>query len=177
MTLVATQNPDIATGPVADTYAEIAKLFGRVPNALQIYSSSPALLAQQWDTVRYYRNHPTLSAALLATVRMLVSQANDCEYCVGFNEALLINACGQTPEQVAATKAQPEAAPLPPKDKAMLLLVLKAMAAPHTVVARDLDNLRALGWTDGDMLDAVAHGARNTAVDILFNTFQVERDF
>lgn len=34
-----------------------------------------------------------------------------------------------------------------------------------------------MGWTDSDLIDAVAHGARNTAVDILFNTFKIERDF
>ena len=177
MTLLATETPDTASGAVAETYQEIMKLFGRIPNALQIYSASPELLAQQWEAVRYFRGHPTLSAALLASIRMLVSKNNDCAYCVGFNEGLLINMCGQTPEQVAATKADPEATPLAPKDKAMLLFVLKATATPHAVGKPDLDRLRALGWTDRDLLDAVAHGARNTAVDILFNAFKIERDF
>ena len=177
MTLLTTQTPETATGAVAETYKAVAGLFGRVPNAVQFYSSSPVLLAQQWDSIRYYRNHPALSAALLASIRMLVSKNNDCEYCVGFNEALLINMCGQTPGEVAATKADPKATPLAEKDRAMLLFVLKAMATPHAVGKPDLDHLRGLGWTDGDMLDAVAHGARNTAVDILFNTFKIERDF
>ncbi|WP_298139446.1 hypothetical protein [Acidiferrobacter sp.] len=177
MTLLTTQSPEAATGAVAKTYEAITHLFGRVPNALRIYSSSPELLAQQWDGVRYYRNHPTLSAALLASIRMLVSKRNDCEYCVGFNEAFLINVCRQTPAQVAATKADPTTAPLTDKDRAMLLFVLKAMATAHAADKPDLDRLRALGWADGDILDAVAHGARNTAADIVFNTFKIERDF
>ncbi len=177
MTLLATETPDATSGAVAETYREISHLFGRVPNALQIYSASPELLAQQWEAVRYYRNHPTLSAALLASIRMLVSKNNDCAYCVGFNEGLLVNMCGQTLEQIAATKADPEATPLAPKDKAMLLFVLKATVTPHAVGKPDLDRLRALGWTDRDLLDAVVHGARNTAVDIIFNTFKIERDF
>lgn len=176
-TLLATQSPATATGAVADTYKDITALFGRVPNAMQFWSSSPSVLAQQWDSVRYYRNHPALSPALLATVRMLVSKTNQCDYCVGFNESLLINMCGQTADEVAATKANPDATPLGTKDKAMLRLVLKACATPRAVDAHDLDAVRTHGWTDSDIMDAVTHGARNVAVDILFNTFKIERDF
>jgi len=36
--------------------------------------------------------------------------------------------------------------------------------------------VRAHGWNDGDILDAVNHGARQVAGDIVFNAFRVERD-
>jgi hypothetical protein len=36
---------------------------------------------------------------------------------------------------------------------------------------------RAAGWSDGDILDAVNHGARMVAGDIIINGFKVERDF
>jgi hypothetical protein len=42
---------------------------------------------------------------------MLVSQENACDYCVGFNAAMLINVANQTPEQVAETKRNPTLAP------------------------------------------------------------------
>jgi len=177
MTLLQTQTPQSATGDVAKIYDAIAQSFGRVPNAMQFYSTSPALLARQWDSIRYYRAHKSLTPALLATIRMLVSKNNACDYCVGFNEALLINMCGQTTEQVAATKARPEAAPLGEKDRAMLLFVLKSMSAPHSVAAADIKALHVLGWADSDIMDAVAHGAQNTFVDIMFNTFKIEKDF
>lgn len=177
MTLLAMQAPEDAVGPVAATYDAIRKTFGRIPNTFQLYSSSSALLAQQWEGVQYYMTHPTLGMALLATIRMLVSQANDCAYCVGFNESLLVQRCGQTLEQVAATKKDPAASPLGARDKALLTFVLRAVATPHAVRAEDLDALRRLGWSDRDLLDAVAHGARNVAADILFSTFKIERDY
>jgi hypothetical protein len=71
----------------------------------------------------------------------------------------------------------PADAPLPDKDKAMLLFVLKATQTPKTVEKSDLDQLRALGWSDGDIMDAVYHGARNVAVDIVFNAFKIDNDF
>ena len=177
MPILQTINPAEATGKVADIYRQAEQAFGRVPHALQMYSSSPAMLEQQWQSIGYYMSHPTLGLPLLATVRMLVSQENECAYCVGFNAAMLINVCKQTPEQIAATKKNPQTAPLNDKDKAMLMLVLKATSTPKAVTSEDLQALRTLGWRDADIMDAVSHGARNMAVDYIFNAFKVENDF
>lgn len=177
MSIVSTVAPEQATGPVAEIYGQMQQALGRVPNAFRLYSASPDLLAMQWQHIGYYFQHPTLSFPLLAAIRMLVSQDNDCAYCIGMNEAMLIERAGFTPEQTAAAKRDPAATPLPGKDRAMLLFVLKATQAPKDVTRADLDGLRALGWSDRDIFDAVNHGARNVAVDILFNSFKVENDF
>jgi uncharacterized peroxidase-related enzyme len=177
MSIISTVAPEQASGKVAEIYGKIQQTMGRVPNAFQMYSSSPALLEQNFMAIAYYMQHPTLSFPLLATVRMLVSQKNDCQYCVGLNEAMLMGMANMTPEQIAATKRDPQEAPLPEKDKAMLLLVLKATQSPKSVEKAELDQLRALGWSDGEIMDAVYHGARNVAADIVFNTFKIENDY
>ncbi|GAO35935.1 hypothetical protein SCT_1332 [Sulfuricella sp. T08] len=177
MSIISTVAPEQASGKVAEVYGQIQQMMGRVPNAFQMYSSSPELLEQHLQQVAYYMQHPTLSFPLLAMVRMLVSQHNDCQYCVGFNEGMLMHRAGLTQEQVAATKLNPLDAPLPEKEKTMLLLVLKATQTPRMVEKADLDQLRALGWGDGDIMDAVYHGARNAAVDIVFNAFKIDNDF
>jgi uncharacterized peroxidase-related enzyme len=177
MSIISTVTPEQATGQVAEIYAQMQQAIGRVPNAFQLYSASPAVLENQWQNTGYYFRHPTLGLPLLASIRMLVSLANDCEYCIGFNEALLIERAGFTPAQTAAAKRDAATTPLPEKDKAMLLFVLKATRTPKAVTAADVDALRHLGWTDRDVFDAVNHGARNVAVDILFNTFKIENDF
>jgi AhpD family alkylhydroperoxidase len=177
MSLIETVAPEKANGKVAAVYQDITKVFGRVPNAMQLYSSSPELLSQQWGAMGYYLQHPKLSFPLLAAIRMLVSQENDCDYCIGMNGTLLIQMAGWTPEQVNAAKRDARSVPLTEKDKAMLLFVLKAVAARQPVSRAEIKALQALGWSEADVLDAVAHGARNVAVDILFNTFQIENDF
>lgn len=177
MPLIQTITPDKASGKVADVYQDIAKIFGRVPNALQLFSASPALLHQQWDSMGYYLRHPTLSFPLLAAVRMLVSQENKCHYCIGMNGSLLINMAQWTLDQVNATKRDPMTAPLPPKEKAMLAFVLKTVAERKPVTRAEVEELKKLEWSESDVFDAVAHGARNVAVDIVFNTFQIENDF
>jgi len=177
MSILHPTTPEEATGTTAKLYHEIEAAFGRVPAVLQIYGASPETLAQQWESIKYYRDHPRLGAALLATIRLLVSQANHCDYCVGFNEALLINHLGQSPEAVAATKQDPKASPLADRDKAMLLLVLKAVLTPASLSREDVEAVLAHGWTESDVLDAVVHGARNQMIDVIMNAFKVEQDF
>lgn len=177
MTLLQTVSPANAQGEIAQIYAQMKEAFGTVPNAFQIWSSSPFMLKQSWDAVGYGMKHPTLSGPLLACVRMLVSQGNRCDYCIDINAGFLVNMFGWTQEQVAATRADPAAANLPEREKALLQLVLKAVRDAFSVSAADLDALRGLGWSDSDILEAVSFGARMVAGDIVFNAFKIERDF
>jgi uncharacterized peroxidase-related enzyme len=177
VSIISTVAPQDATGRVAEIYGQIQEAFGRVPNAFQLYSASPAVLENQWQNTGYYFRHPSLGFPLLASIRMLVSSQNDCAYCIGMNEAMLIQRAGFTPEQTAAMKRDPAAAPLPEKDKAMLLFVLKATQTPQAIGPDNVAALRRLGWSEQDIFDAVNHGARNVAVDILFNTFKIDNDF
>jgi uncharacterized peroxidase-related enzyme len=177
MSILATVAPEKAAGLVAEIYGQMQRAFGFIPNAFRLYSASPAMMSNQWQNNQYYFQHLTLGFPLLASIRMLVSQENECDYCIGMNAALLIQHAGFTAHLIAAMKRDPAAAPLAERDKAMLLFVLKATKAPKTVTTADLDALRGLGWSDGEIFDAVNHGARNIAADILFNTFKIENDF
>ncbi|CAK0751819.1 conserved hypothetical protein [Gammaproteobacteria bacterium] len=177
MAIIQTISPETATGEIAAIYDQMKKMMGFVPSAMQMRSSSPFMLEMQMRGLGYYMQHPTLSMSLLACVRMLVSQKNDCAYCIDLNAGLLINMMGWTIEQVAATRADPSSANLPEKDKAMLLFVLKGVGNSLSIEESDLDALRALGWSDSDILDGLGHGAQMVAGDILINTFKVEKDF
>ena len=177
MSSLNTVTPENAQGQVKEIYDQIAATFGSIPNAMQAYSSSPALLASQWQNIGYFMQHPSLSFNLLAMIRMLVSMSTRCEYCVGFNEAMLINMGGLTLEQVAATKNNPHDAPLSAKDKAMLLFVVKATADSLAVNHADIADLKTQGWSDGEILDALAHGAYMLAGDTILNVMKIERDF
>lgn len=177
MSLLQTVAPDTATGPVAATYAQIRAVWGSVPTAIQLFSPSPFLLQHQWDYYASVLQHPTLSPALLTCIRMLVSIRGQCDYCIDMNAGLLIQMCQWTPDQVAATRADYRQSPLAEREQILLGLVLKATQTPTDVTANDLNVVRAAGWSDGELLDAVNHGARMVAGDILINTFKVERDF
>ncbi len=46
----------------------------------------------------------------------------------------------------------------------------------HAINAEDLDTLRAMQWSDQDILDAINHASRMLATDIIFNAFKIEKD-
>lgn len=177
MSILNTQTPDNATGEVAEIYAQITQAWGAVPTALQVYSSNPFLLKQTWEYYGSIMQHPTLSMPLTATIRMLVSQGGNCSYCIDMNAGMLMNMAGWTADQVAATRVDFNNSPLSAKEKTMVGLVLKMTRDSNSVTPADLQTTRDAGWTDRDILDAVNHGARMVAGDIIINGFKVARDF
>lgn len=177
MSILQTVTPENASGEVAEVYAQIKNAWGHVPAAIQAYSTNPFLLKNTWEYYGSFGQHPTLSFPLTASIRMLVSQMGKCSYCIDMNGGMLINMAGWTPEQLAATRADFNNSPLSAKEKTLLGLVLKATRDSNSVSAADLQAARDAGWADSDILDAVNHGARMVAGDIIVNAFKVERDF
>jgi alkylhydroperoxidase family enzyme len=175
MALIPLTPPEKAEGKLAELYASAEHFFGVVPNNVRMLGVSPAILENQLYSAQYFMTHATLSAPLLAMIRMLVSKACKSEYCDSFNVGLLTRQ-GFKPEQMQEARSNPEKAPLAEKEKALLLFVLKATDDPHAVVSSDLDKLRVLGWADMDIFDAVAHGARSVATNIIFDVFKIDQD-
>ncbi len=165
--------PQNASGRLAEIYATFERELGFIPKAFRMASVSPELLAQHWDYLRYYLDHPTLSRRLTAAIRLLVSQLKGCDYCIGLNRGILLQQ-GVSPGELRAMERDPAQAPLNEKEKALLLFTLKGVRDPHAVIEADLDALRRLGWTDSEIFDALHHGARQVAFDILIDAFGVE---
>jgi len=174
MALIQTVPPEKAEGKLAELYAEVEQIFGMVPNNVQMLGVSPAILENQLQLIEHYMGHPSLSTPFLASVRMLVSKACHSPYCQNLNAGLLMKA-GFTKEQIAAMQADPSQAPLDEKQKALLLFVLKACDNPHSVTAEDVAGLRSVGWSEVDMMDALAHGARMVGTNIIFDTFKIDK--
>lgn len=177
MPLIKTIPPKEATGELAELYDKAISIRGQVSPSQMLFSTSPTILKHQIDFVDYYITHPTLSQELLACIRMLVSETTDCAYCIGFNASMLINRLGWTEEEVTAAKQDPDNAKLDEREKAMLRFVLKGIKDAHAITKEDLDSLRDLGFSDGEILDALNHGARMVATDIIMNAFKLEAKF
>jgi uncharacterized peroxidase-related enzyme len=176
MPLIKTIKPEDATGELAELYAQIKAIRGKVPASSQLWSASPELLKQQISFIGYYMKHETLSAPLLACIRILVSSQTNCKYCVDFNTGMLINMLGWSIDDTAALKNNAQSEKLSPKENAMLTFVVTSVKKCSKANEAELNALRAMGWEDGDILDALQHGARMSAIDIIFNTFDLISD-
>ncbi|WP_428739313.1 carboxymuconolactone decarboxylase family protein [Sulfurimonas sp.] len=174
MAIIKTYQRDEAQGELAEIYKEIVEIRGDVMNSHKIFSSSPELLRQQLEFIKYYANHKTLSLPLLAAIRVLVSTNQKCDFCIDFNTAMLVNKAGWSLDQVNAMREDVSQANLAENEKTMLMFVMKAVKNSLSVDENDMNILRSFGWSDQDILDATSHATRMVAVDLLFNTFKVD---
>lgn len=175
MTTLNTVSPQQSEGKVAEIYQQVSDTFGFIPNAMHLYSVSPAAMERQWSYLSYNMQHPKLSNLLLALIRLLVSANKGCDYCVNLNTGILLQN-GLSIEAIQELKQDTTRAPLEEADMAMLQFVLKATNDAPSRSAEEVQQLRDVGFDDKDIFDAVQHGAHMVAVEILFDTFNLEND-
>jgi alkylhydroperoxidase family enzyme len=173
MTLIQTVDPEKAEGQVKEVFDILQKTIGMVPAPMQLASASPGILNLSWQALQYYSNHPTLGFGLLSTIRYLVSQQINFAFCTSFNKNFLMRQ-GMTEEDIKKIEKDPSQAPLEDNERVMLAFVMKAIKTPDAVTQEDMNQLHGAGWTDPDILDALAHGANMIASSILMKTFKMD---
>lgn len=176
MALIQTVTAEEAEGKVKEVYDRLMETARVIPLPMQMMSASPDLLAIQIQSLGHYFRHPTLSFALLAHIRLMVAHLFKYPYCVEFNSSLLQMLTDITDEQLDAVKADPAAAMLDEKDRAMLLFVLKSVTSPETVEQGDVDSLKNMGWTEKDIFEATHHGADMIRHGTLFKAFKMAEE-
>lgn len=176
MALIKTVAVADAEGKVKEVYDRLMETARTVPRPMQMMSASPDLLAIQIQSLGHYFRHPTLGFSLLAHIRLLVAHHFNYPYCVEFNSSLLQMLTDMTDEQLEAVKADPAAAPLDEKDKAMLLFVLKCVLSPDETGQGDVDVLKKMDWTEKDIFEAAHHGADMVRHGTLFKAFKIAED-
>ncbi len=174
MPLIKTYEKEEAIGELKNIYEELIQIRGDIGNNAKLFSSSPELLKQQLDFIKYYSKHSSLSMQLLACIRICVSNREKCQFCIDFNSALLKNNFKWTDEDLNNLKENISSKKLNEKENAILKFSIDSVKTPHKVDKEDIEKLKELSWEDKDILDALNHAARMLATDILFNTFKIE---
>ena len=177
MAIIKTVDPAQAEGKVAELYEQMQQNIGFIPNAFQLYSVNPAMLEEHWKYIGYHIQHPSLSGKLMTMIRLLVSIDLRCDYCININSHILSNDLGMSKEQIETMIKDPEQAPLDDKEKALLLYMVRTTADSNAASQADIDVLHEKGCSDQEIFDALHHGARQVAADIMLNAFKVENDF
>ena len=90
MALIKTIEPGKAEGQAKEIYDTMQSLAGMVPAPLQLASASPWMLNIMWQSIQYFSKHPTLSFALLSTIRYLVAREYDYAFCTSLNRKFLM---------------------------------------------------------------------------------------
>lgn len=175
MALVTTVAPRQAEGIIKEGYEMFMKNVGAIPQPMQLMSISPALFSLQLERIRYFGKHPKLSFALLAHIRYLAAQTLDYGYCMDLNRHFL-KKLGNDDATIRAMEEDPSQSLLEESDSAMLDFVIRAMKQPTSITAEDIERLKALGWEERDMVDALAQGVGMIDHAIMMQVFQIDQN-
>jgi uncharacterized peroxidase-related enzyme len=132
---------------------------GFVPNVYRAASLRPAQLR---GFVALYESIMEADSGLTKAEREMiavaVSSANHCVYCVVSHGAILrVRAKDAALADTIAVNYR--AAPLTPRQRAMLDFAVRLTDAPHDCAQADVDALRAHGFSDEDVMDIIQTAA------------------
>jgi hypothetical protein len=174
MALINTVTPDKAEGSVKEAYEMFLKNIGIIPKPMEMMSVSPDLFDLQYRRILYFSKHPKLSFALLAHIRYLVAHNLNYSFCTDFNKHILKKQ-GLADEDIAKMEADPSQSLLEEHESAMLDFVVRSVKDPASVNQDDIAKLKALGWEDKDMVDALSQGVSMIDHSIMMQVFQIDQ--
>jgi hypothetical protein len=175
MALINTVSPEKAEGSIKEAYEMFMKNIGIIPKPMEMMSVSPALFDLQFQRIRYFSKHPTLSFSLLAHIRYLVAHNLKYGFCTDFNRHILKKQ-GLGDDDIRRMEIDPSQSLLEDDERAMLAFVVKAVQTPGSVSADDVKKLKNLGWEDKDMVDALSQGVSMIDHSIMMQVFQIDQN-
>ena len=142
-----------AEGKLAEMYAALVKQRGKVSNILKVHSLNPDAMGDHLDlymTLMFGKSG--LSRAEREAVAVVVSANNDCEYCVRHHAEALKRYIDDE-ETLSLLMTSDGLETLEPRLSNIVRHAEKLTTAPVAMTDSDLDELRAEGLSDRDILD------------------------
>jgi uncharacterized peroxidase-related enzyme len=140
-------------------YARVSGPGGQIDNVLQIHSLRAHSLEGHMALYKAALHHPRNKLPLwfLETIGVQVSMLNKCSYCVRHHSAGLKRILADEPgrfEAIAAELKRDEQGTLfTIAERAALAYVRKLTTDPGTIADEDIENMRAAGLKDGEILE------------------------
>jgi uncharacterized peroxidase-related enzyme len=172
MTKIKPIAPESATGSARETMEMVQKKLGRVPKMYQVMAHSPAVL-EAYTKFNTALGGGSLGSKMAELIALSTAEYNTCSYCLSAHTFLGAKS-GLTDEQMTDSRTfQSESE----KVQAGLTFVQKLLKQPHAVSSDDVDPLRAVGYTDGDILEIIGNVVRNMFTNYLNIVSETEVDW
>lgn len=142
-----------ADGKLAEMYAELTKRRGKISNILKVHSLNPEAMRNHLDlymTLMFGKSG--LTRCEREAIAVVVSATNECEYCVNHHaEGLRHYIDDEETLNLLATADGLET--FEPRLSNIVRHAERLTAAPGAMTESDLEELRAVGLDDKDILD------------------------
>jgi uncharacterized peroxidase-related enzyme len=161
-----------ATGKTKELLDEVYEQFGVTPNLMRNLANSLAVLGSY---VNFYTSLASglLNAKLHDQIAIVVAEANGCEYCLSAHTALGKKA-GLTEKQLTLAR---ELNTGDERVNAALKFARNIVEGRGHISSVQFDAVWQAGYSDGEIVEIIAHVAMNIFTNYFNNINQTEVDF
>ncbi len=150
MTHVNSVTEEKAGPKVKPIYEGIHKKLGRVPNMFLNMGNAPAVLSG-YLAFSEAASHTTIGPKLREQISLVVSDTNECDYCLAAHSAIG-GALGLKKEDITAARKGESSSP---KDQAILQFAKKMVENRGHMKDAEVAELKKAGVSDEEMLEIV----------------------
>lgn len=161
-----------ATGPARELLDAVQGAFGATPAMFRAVANSPAALRSMWGSFGALGGG-VISARLGEQIAVAVADRNACEYCLAAHTALGRKAGASADEMHAAQAGESS----DPRTQAALRFALALVDKRGQVSASEVQAVRDAGFSDGEIVEILAHVALNLFTNYVNVAFDVPVDF
>ncbi len=161
------------TGKTQEMLSNLEKGIGFTPNIMKQMANSPAAL-EAFLSQREALSRGALDAKTIALVGIVVAEIYSCEYLLASRVSMAKKA-GCTEEELKMARQQSSS----DKKVDLGLSFVRNIVVRHAseMPATDIPDLKAAGYTDGEIVELVANTSLNMFVYYLIQIGQPELDF
>lgn len=150
MSRVQSISPEKASSKVKPLYDALQKKLGRIPNIFLNMGNSPAVL-KAYFALSEAAGETTLSPMLREQIALVVSQANQCQYCLSAHSAIG-KATGLSDNEILLAR-KGEAGPT--KDAAIIRFAKSIVEKRGHLDKTEIETVKKAGVTDQELIEVI----------------------
>jgi len=151
--------------PILEKTGKLGEIFKLLAIDEKIYMATDGMVQ------KYLLDETTLSYKIKEAIALLISKENGCKMCVDVHKSIA-KMLGLTEEQIEEILQGVETMKAEKKEKALLNFCIRAAQKDnYKILKEDIDALKAMGWSDVQIIEAVAITGYFNYINTLSNVF------
>ncbi|RLA64381.1 MAG: carboxymuconolactone decarboxylase family protein [Epsilonproteobacteria bacterium] len=151
--------------PILDKTGELGDIFQLLAVNENVYFATDCMVQ------KYLLDETTLSYDIKESIALLISIENGCTMCVGVHQKIA-KMLGMSDERVEQVLQGVDAIDTHNEEKALLKFCIKASGKEnYKILKEELDTLKEMGWSDVQIVEAVAITGYFNYINTLSNVF------
>ena len=151
--------------PIMEKTGQLGEIFKLIAMDEKIYNATDMMVQ------KYLLDETTLSYDMKEAIALLISKENGCKMCVDVHKGIA-KMLGLSEERIEEILQGVDAISTDAKEKALLNFAIKASKKDnYKILKEEIDALKEMGWSDVQILEAVAITGYFNYINTLSNVF------